>query len=93
MMTAKKTTINKLVTVLGGVEPTSDEIGLRAYFIWEREGKPQGREQQHWLQAVAELKTEREKANKSPGTTKLTVAAPKRKASAPVKTKPKAKKK
>jgi len=26
-----------------------------AYFIWEREGRPDGRAQDHWLQAVAGL--------------------------------------
>ena len=94
MTTAKKTAIKKLVTVIGGVEPTRDEIGLRAYFIWEREGKPQGREQHHWLQALAELKAERVKAIKPPVTAKAAVAAaPKRTAAAPATTKPKAKKK
>ncbi len=28
-------------------------IRERAYFIWEREGRPDGRAQDHWLQAVA----------------------------------------
>ena len=92
MTTAKKNGIKKLTTVLGGVEPTREEVGLRAYFIWEREGKPQGREQQHWLQALAELKAERDKAIKPPVKTKP-AAAPKRKVAAPAKTKPKAKKK
>jgi hypothetical protein len=26
-----------------------------AYFIWEREGRPDGRAQQHWHQAVVEI--------------------------------------
>jgi len=26
----------------------------RAYFIWEREGRPKGRARDHWMQAVVE---------------------------------------
>jgi hypothetical protein len=26
-----------------------------AYFIWKREGRPDGRAEDHWLQAVADL--------------------------------------
>ncbi len=26
----------------------------RAYFIWEREGRPDGRAQEHWFRAAAE---------------------------------------
>lgn len=31
------------------------EIGLRAYHIWEAEGKPAGKDFDHWLRAEAEL--------------------------------------
>jgi hypothetical protein len=33
-----------------------DEHGLRerAYFIWESEGRPDGRANEHWIKAVAE---------------------------------------
>lgn len=31
------------------------EIAKRAYAIWEREGRPKGREVEHWLRAEAEL--------------------------------------
>jgi len=36
---------------------TADEAKVRerAYYIWEREGRPQGRELQHWQAAVREL--------------------------------------
>jgi hypothetical protein len=30
-------------------------IRERAYYIWEREGRPDGRAQDHWLQAAASL--------------------------------------
>jgi hypothetical protein len=32
-----------------------DAIRERAYVIWEREGRPHGRELEHWLQAESEL--------------------------------------
>lgn len=31
------------------------EISLRAYQIWEAEGKPNGKDFEHWLKAKAEL--------------------------------------
>lgn len=34
---------------------TYEAIRERAYVIWEREGRPQGRELDHWLQAESEL--------------------------------------
>ena len=30
-------------------------VRLRAYLIWEREGSPEGREVEHWLQAEREI--------------------------------------
>lgn len=33
------------------------EISLRAYQIWEAEGKPNGKDFEHWLRAKAELAT------------------------------------
>lgn len=36
-----------------------EEICERARQIWEREGCPQGRDMQHWLQAETELQEER----------------------------------
>lgn len=40
---------------------SSDEIAERAYQIFEREGRMDGRDMDHWLQAERELRTEREK--------------------------------
>jgi hypothetical protein len=34
------------------------EIAERAYHIWEREGRPQGKALDHWLEAEAELAVE-----------------------------------
>ncbi len=48
-------------------EPRKEtEIAERAYYIWETQGRPHGRDQEHWHQAAAEV----------------TPAAPKRKAKA-----------
>ena len=37
-------------------EPTHDDIALWAVTIWEEEGRPQGRELEHWLLAEARLR-------------------------------------
>ncbi|BCH26379.1 hypothetical protein MesoLjLc_62950 [Mesorhizobium sp. L-8-10] len=33
-----------------------ERIRARAHAMWEREGRPEGREMDHWLEAEAELK-------------------------------------
>ena len=35
-----------------------EQIAQRAYKIWEREGKIDGRDQEHWFQAIAEVTSE-----------------------------------
>lgn len=35
-----------------------ERIRARAYEIWEREGRPEGREDEHWRQAAAEVDAE-----------------------------------
>ena len=35
---------------------TRDQIAERAFEIWEHEGKPDGRDQEHWERAEAELR-------------------------------------
>jgi hypothetical protein len=37
---------------------THQQISQRAREIWEREGRPQGRDIEHWLQAETELRQE-----------------------------------
>ena len=32
-----------------------NEIGRRAYALWEADGRPQGQDQAYWFKAVAEL--------------------------------------
>jgi len=41
-------------------QPSVEEIALCAYGIWEREGRPVGRDLEHWLQAEAILRRERQ---------------------------------
>lgn len=58
-----------------------EEVQLRSYMIWEREGRPMGRDQEHWFRAQAELAEDA-------GAPEVSTAAPaKRKASAPKGTK------
>ncbi|RIK93712.1 MAG: DUF2934 domain-containing protein [Proteobacteria bacterium] len=38
---------------------TEEEVRLRSYFIWEREGRPLGRSWEHWFRAKEELNAER----------------------------------
>jgi len=35
--------------------PTPEEIALCAYLIWQKEGRPDGHEKEHWLQAETQL--------------------------------------
>jgi Protein of unknown function (DUF2934) len=34
---------------------SDDAIRERAYYIWEREGRPHGRDYEHWVRAQVEL--------------------------------------
>jgi hypothetical protein len=34
---------------------TNNEIAQRAYELWERAGRPEGKAEHHWLQAETEL--------------------------------------
>jgi hypothetical protein len=45
---------------------SSDEVAQRAYQIFEREGRMDGRDMEHWLQAERELRSERERTGSSP---------------------------
>lgn len=37
-------------------ESDEDQVRMRAYDIWEREGRPEGRHADHWRRALEELK-------------------------------------
>jgi hypothetical protein len=47
----------------GQISFSSEEIAERAYQIYEREGRTDGRDMEHWLQAERELREERERSN------------------------------
>jgi hypothetical protein len=36
-------------------KPTEEQIRVRAHELWERAGKPEGREEEFWQQAKKEL--------------------------------------
>jgi len=36
--------------------PSREEIAICAYNIWEKEGRPEGRDRMHWFQAEDQLK-------------------------------------
>jgi hypothetical protein len=38
--------------------PSEEEIRNRSYLIWEREGRPEGKSEEHWLRAKTELDAE-----------------------------------
>ncbi|MBI5397453.1 MAG: DUF2934 domain-containing protein [Verrucomicrobia bacterium] len=40
--------------------PTHDEVAAFAHLIWEKEGRPEGRRDDHWREAEAQLKTDYE---------------------------------
>ncbi len=47
-----------------------DKIARRAYELWENEGRPQGKDTAHWLQAEAEIRHQefrRDLKNRSSG--------------------------
>jgi hypothetical protein len=47
------------------VSLSSDEIAARAYEIYEREGRSDGRDMDHWLKAETELRAERQQRQPS----------------------------
>jgi hypothetical protein len=48
---------------------SEDDIRLRAYALWEADGRPEGSHEMHWLQALRELT---EEANAAAGEIPLT---------------------
>ncbi len=49
------------------MQSPEDAIRQRSYFIWEREGRPLGKEHEHWMRAKAELEAELEAEVKAAG--------------------------
>jgi hypothetical protein len=38
-------------------DSTNDQIARRAYELWERDGRPEGKATEHWFQAEAMLRS------------------------------------
>ncbi|TIS55073.1 DUF2934 domain-containing protein [Mesorhizobium sp.] len=52
-----------------------ERIRQRAYEIWEREGRPEGRAREHWDQAVQEIEAEASEDDRGPVAPDPTVGA------------------
>ena len=52
----KKKTSARRIGPAAPREPTHNEIAICALSIWEAEGRPQGRDLEHWLQAETQLR-------------------------------------
>ncbi|MER8827705.1 DUF2934 domain-containing protein [Mesorhizobium sp. M0938] len=52
-----------------------ERIRRRAHEIWEREGRPEGREREHWDRAVQEIEAEGSEAERGPVVPDPTVGA------------------
>ncbi len=37
---------------------TDERVRLRAYHLWERDGRPHGRNDEYWARALAEIQAE-----------------------------------
>lgn len=46
------------MTSARGRDITENDVRTRSYLIWEREGRPEGQQLDHWLKAQAELMAE-----------------------------------
>jgi hypothetical protein len=44
----------------------TERIRQRAHEIWEREGRPEGRAQEHWYKAVQDVEAEGSEASRGP---------------------------
>jgi hypothetical protein len=73
-------------------EKVRRDIQMRAYHIWEGEGRPQGREREHWLRAEAEILSRKPAKTatsaKPNGVVRTVPAAKARRATKPKQTKP-----
>lgn len=65
-------------------QPTDDQVSVRAYYLWERDGRPQGRDWEYWLRAKEELVCENSRTTvvaKPTPTTAEPKSAPRKKTS------------
>jgi hypothetical protein len=49
------------------IEPADDEIRKRAHEIWEEEGRPEGRHDEHWRRAREDIQRQFEQATAHAG--------------------------
>lgn len=49
-----------------GMTISFQEISKRAFEIWERDGKPECQDKEHWMRAEAELRKDSLKSQKGP---------------------------
>ena len=68
-----------------------DEVRRLAHQIWEAEGGPEGRHEEHWVQAEAMWEERNASSSADPAPAPAKVARPKRKAATPRVRRPKAK--
>jgi hypothetical protein len=54
--TVTKTTTTRVDTL---PELTHEEIAVRAYDLWNKQGRPGGRERENWIEAERQLRAER----------------------------------
>ncbi|WP_245461859.1 DUF2934 domain-containing protein, partial [Mesorhizobium sp. M7A.F.Ca.US.003.02.1.1] len=57
------------------MDSREEKIKRRAHEIWEQEGRPVGREQEHWDRAVQEIEAEGSETERGPVLPDPTVAA------------------
>lgn len=56
------------------VQPTDEQVRVRAYCLWETEGKPQGRDWEYWLKAKEQLEREFNVSSAAPAPRKTNTA-------------------
>ncbi|MDB6027979.1 MAG: hypothetical protein JWM68_4202 [Verrucomicrobiales bacterium] len=56
---------------------TDEQVSVRAYYLWERDGRPQGHDQDYWLRAKEELICENSRSTSPGKTPAITSAEPK----------------
>lgn len=57
------------------MDSREEKIKRRAHEIWEQEGRPGGREQEHWDRAVQEIEAEGSETERGPVLPDPTIAA------------------
>lgn len=60
------------------MQPTQAQIRALSYAIWEREGRPDGRDRDHWFRAESELAGETATARPKTGSTRRKSASPRK---------------